>query len=100
MVHGFKKDGKFHPTSSNSSNKLTSDQLNLKSPTSTTIQQVRKQNIDSNGNFSHVNKRLGNKREKIKLEDVKIFNPKNNTFLLKGTSPTDEKTITKIVKLK
>lgn len=100
MAEGFKKDGKFRPTSSKSSNRLSSDQLNLKSPSSTIIQQVRKKNIDSQGNFSHVNKRLGNKREKIKLEEVKIFNKKNNTFLLKGTSPTDDKTITKIVRLK
>lgn len=99
MVHGFKKGGKFHPTSGKSSIAVSSDQVNLKSPTSSIVQQIKKQNIDSQGNFSHVNKKLGNKREKIKLEEVKIFNPKTHTFLLKGTSPTNDKTITKIVKL-
>lgn len=96
MVQGFKDHGgKFHPTN-NSSKILQSDQLNLKSPTKPLLQQVKQQNTDSKGRFSHVNFRLG-KQEKIPLET--ILEARNRTFVLKGTSPSSKKTVTKIVKL-
>jgi len=82
------------------SRKLSSDQLNLKSPPRSIVNLIKDQNLDNRGRFTHKNFRLGNKIEKIQLESVKVFNTKNDTYLLKGTSPSDKKTITKIISLK
>jgi len=92
MGRGFKDHGgKFHPTDKNSKT-LHSDQLNLKSPNKPLLEAVRQQNIDPEGNFTQNSK-------KIPLETISIFNKKNKTFILKGTNPSNEKTVTKIVKL-
>jgi len=90
MVHGFKKDGKFRPTSTK--NGISSDQVQLKSPNKTTIAQVRKQSCDADGNFTQ-------NREKIKLEKISFFNNKEGTFILQGTNEKTDKPVTKIVRL-
>ncbi len=96
MARGFSDpDGKFHPTDKRSGI-LHSSQLNLKSPSKVLLQQIKQKNIDPQGRFSHVNFRLG-KQEKIPLESV--LEARNRTFILKGTSPSDKKTVTKIVNL-
>jgi len=92
MAKGFIKDSKFHPIDKTSS-RLHSGQLNLKSAPKPLIQEIKHQNIDSKGNFTIDNK-------KIPLEKISIFNLKNKQFILKGTNPSNEKTVTKIVKLK
>lgn len=95
-MDGFTKNHQFIPIGKSSS-KLNSDQVNLKSPRSSTLNEIKRKHTDSQNRFHHTNDRLG-KKEKIPLEEIKIFNKKNKTFLLKGTSPADHKTITKIVK--
>ena len=85
---------------SRGSKKLGADQLGLRKPPRSIIQLIKDQNLDNRGRFTHKNFRLGNKIEKIPLESVNIFNTKNDTYLLKGTSPSDKKAITKIVTLK
>ncbi len=82
---------KFHPTGK-SSIRLHPDQVNLKSAPKSLLSQIKQQNIDSQGKFSHNSK-------KIPLEKISIFNLKNKQFILKGTNPSTEKTVTKIVKL-
>lgn len=85
---------------SSGSRKLSSDQLKLRTPAKSIVNLIKDQNLDNRGRFTHKNFRLGNKVEKIPLESVNIFNTKNDTYLLKGTSPSDKKTITKIISLK
>lgn len=92
MGRGFKDSGgKFRPTNK-STRTLSSGQLDLRSPNKPLLEAVRQQNIDPEGNFTQNSK-------KIPLETISIFNKKNKTFILKGTNPSNEKTVTKIVKL-
>lgn len=78
---------------------ITSGEMGLKSPTKSVLEQVRQDHLDAQGRFTHSNFRLPNTpQEKIALTEIKVFNPKNKTFILKGIA-SDNKEIAKIVSL-
>jgi len=94
VARGFKRHNKFIPTDG-SPLALNLEQVgitNLNSPSRSVINKIKEQNLDSKGNFSKDSK-------KIPLESIKTLARKKNLFLLKGTNPTDQKTVTKTVKL-
>lgn len=80
--------------------RLTSISFNLRTPSKNIRDQIKRKHIDSSGRFRQRNDRHNGNIEKIPLDNIGIFNVKKNQFVLKGTSPSDRKALTKIVTLK
>lgn len=79
---------------------LTAENFNLRSPSRNIMERIRKDHIDSSGRFKQRNDRHNGNVEQIPLDNIGIINVKKNQFVLKGTSPSDRKALTKIVTLK
>lgn len=79
---------------------LTTESFNLRTPSRNVMERIRKDHIDSSGRFKQRNDRHNGNIEQIPLDNIGIFNVKKNQFVLKGTSPSDRKALTKIVTLK
>ena len=79
---------------------LTTQSFNLRTPSRSIRDRIRKDHIDSSGKFKQKNDRLHGNVEKVRLDNIGIFDVKKNQFVLQGTSPSDRKTSTKIVTLR